>query len=75
MVGTCQEFTLFTVFVCVGLTISALNIGFGRFSTWGEGAQATASEASRPTHLREAFTRVQGAGSLAGVARGQHSLA
>ena len=38
-----------TVFVCVSLTISALNIGFGRFSTWGEGAQATASEANRPS--------------------------
>ena len=26
-----------------------INIGFGRFSTWGRGAQATANETSRPS--------------------------
>ena len=38
-----------TVFVCVRLTISALNIDFGRFSTLGRGAQAHARKASRPS--------------------------
>ena len=37
-----------TVFVCVGLTISALNMGFGRFSTWGRGLkQLRAKQADR----------------------------
>ena len=39
-----------------------------------EGGLSNREQSKQTERLREAFTRVQGAGPLAGVARGQHPL-
>ena len=49
-----------------------VNIDLGRFSTWGGSNNCERSEQTE--RLCEAFTGVQGAGPLAGVARGQRPL-
>ena len=50
-----------------------VNIGLGRLSTLGGSNNCERSEHTEC--LREAFTGVQGAGPLAGVARGRRPLA
>ena len=46
--------------LCELKTISTLNIGFGKFSTWGEEGSSNCERSKQTERLREAFTRVQG---------------
>ena len=57
--------------------VQAPSIGFGRRMGGGNSSNCESSEVTerRVKRLREEFTGIQGAGPLAGVARGQRSFA